>query len=84
MRIHVLPLFLGFSLLGALSHEAVNQINGVAPSRAGVAPPAPLHQAGAPRQLRALGLNGSRDGAIAPLPAFVIEPDRGSTDAWAI
>ena len=84
MRIQVLPLFLGFSLLGALSHEAVNRINGLPPASTAAVAPAPQHQASAPRQLRALDLNGSGDGAIAPLPAFVVEPDRESTRAWAI
>lgn len=83
MRIHILPFFLGFALLGALSHEAVNRIYGSAPSSDRATAPVPLHPAGAPRQLRALDLNGSRDGAIAPLPAFVVE-DGKSVHAWAI
>lgn len=78
MRIHILPFFFGFALLGALGHEAVNRIDGPAPA------PAPLHQAGAPRQLPALDLNGPHDGAIAPLPAFVLERDGQSVGAWAI
>ncbi len=84
MRIYILPFFLGFALLGALSHEAVNRIYGPAPSSDGVAVPAPLHQAAAPRQLRALDRNGSRDDAMAPLPAFVLDRDGKSPRAWAI
>jgi len=85
MRVHILPFFLGFALLGALSHEAVNRIYGSAPSNDRMTAPASPHQAGTPRQLRALDLNDSHDSrAIAPLPAFVLERDGTSVHAWAI
>jgi len=90
MRIHVLPLLLGFVLLGALSHEGVDRIKGLGASAAA---PAPVQQADALRQLRALsdgagaadmGMDAAHAGGIAPLPAFVPEQDDESCASGAV
>ncbi|MDB5976834.1 MAG: hypothetical protein JWR07_3594 [Nevskia sp.] len=78
MRIHILPILLGFTLLGAISHEAANRLNhpGVAAATPRVQT-APAPELRMPKQLRALDpetrLDRRRDAGFAPLPAFVIE-----------
>ena len=78
MRIHILPILLGFTLLGAVSHEAANRIKH--PGTAAAMPQvqvAPAPELRMPKQLRALDpetrLDPRRDASIAPLPAFVVE-----------
>lgn len=87
MRIHMVPILLGFTLLGAVSHEAANRINHPG---AAVATPqvqaAPAPELRMPKQLRAFDpetrLDTPRDAAIAPLPAFVVEHrNRGCASA---
>jgi hypothetical protein len=87
MRIHILPILLGFTLLGAVSHEATNRLSHAG---AAVATPqmqaAPAPEARMPKQLRALDpetrLDKQRDAGFAPLPAFVIEHrNRGCASA---
>src|SRR5882762_8213522 len=76
MHKNVLPLLLGFILLGALGHATAPR-NGAA----GAAAPAqaPLRQANTPKQQRALAdagtMDAGRTGGIAPPPAFIPEQE---------
>lgn len=86
MRIHILPILLGFTLLGAVSHEAANRLNhpgAVAATPQVQAAPAP--ELRMPKQLRALDPQtrlDPRGAAVAPLPAFVVEHhNRGCASA---
>jgi len=83
MRSNVLPLLLGFILLGALGHSAAQRVRGQ-----DAAAPAPARQASMPKQLRALAdvgaMDATRAGAIAPLPVFVPDQEDRRIGVWAI
>ncbi|WP_157572609.1 hypothetical protein [Nevskia soli] len=83
MRIHTLPILLGFTLLGAVSHEAANRLNH--PGAAAAMPrvqAAPAPEAAMPKQLRAFDPQTRPDAGIAPLSAFVVEHrNRGCASA---
>lgn len=80
MRIHILPILLGFTLLGAVSHEAVNRLNHPGATPQVQAAPAP--EAAMPKQLRAFDPQTRPDAGIAPLSAFVVEHrNRGCASA---
>ena len=85
MHKNVLPLLLGFILLGTLGHGAAQRVRGQ-----GADAPAPARQANMPmpKQLRALadvGAPGAPHSAgIAPLPVFVPDQDDRRIGVWAI
>ena len=83
MHKNVLPLLLGFILLGALGHGAAQRVRGQ-----GADAPAPARQANPPKQLRATdnagALDAPRAGAIATLPVFIPGQDDRRIGVWAI